>query len=524
MSADVGLPRISSESNIQCDKDIRASSTRNVGCGESVTDSPVLESTTTRSHQGSDAHSGVPGRHAMANQPGGFARVVGYQGTHAARASTKQSPSVSIVIPCRDDERTIRTCILSTLNQDYPNLKEIILIGSPIDTTWEALTGIYDRRLVIQEVHTPSGIDDTSFKFDFGMRESSSELVCLVDPKMVLSRDWLSKAITALHERVDPPSGFMPSTNRGFRARTMECGARSVESSRVERVRKWNIDPPGHSLDADGNAVRGQLSQGAHNVHPAEDRTAPTSGMDLLTHARPSNRGEGSVAGATRSLHVHTDPSRFAEPPSDAEKYRYIKGSQKRWFVVIQYLAFLGVFVSFAGFATSTYVTLIFSIPLLMFAIEQTLALYTSTRRRRIDVTSHRHVAENWNPHRFPSVDVFVPTAGEELEVLDNTMRYLSLLRWPGDLRVSVLDDSGRIEVRRLAAKYGFSYLARPGSKFKKAGNLRYGAEHTNGEIIAIFDADFVPRPEFLFSLFPTWTIPESELCRVLSSSIPQNR
>lgn len=71
MSADVGLPRISSESNIQRDKDIRASSTRNVGCGESVTDSPVLESTTTRSHQGSDAHSGVPGRHAMANQPEG---------------------------------------------------------------------------------------------------------------------------------------------------------------------------------------------------------------------------------------------------------------------------------------------------------------------------------------------------------------------------------------------------------------------------------------------------------------------
>ena len=73
----------------------------------------------------------------------------------------------------------------SLLHQDYLELREIILIGSPIDTTSEALEGIYDRRLVVQEIETPPGIRDANFKRDFGIRESSSDLVALVDSDMV---------------------------------------------------------------------------------------------------------------------------------------------------------------------------------------------------------------------------------------------------------------------------------------------------------------------------------------------------
>ena len=37
----------------------------------------------------------------------------------------------------------------------------------------------------------------------------------------------------------------------------------------------------------------------------------------------------------------------------------------------------------------------------------------------------------------------------------------------------------------------------------KKAGNLKYGFEHSTGDVIAVFDADFVPRPEYLSELVP---------------------
>jgi cellulose synthase (UDP-forming) len=209
------------------------------------------------------------------------------------------------------------------------------------------------------------------------------------------------------------------------------------------------------------------------------------------------------VTTISTQVRAYVDPNSYATPPPDAEKYSYLQGGQKRWLLVVQYVAFLGVIISFAGFTVSSYWTFIFSIPLVLLAVEQTLALYTSTRRRRIDLASHQYTVEGWAPRRYPSVDVFVPTAGEELDLLDNTMRHLNLLEWSGELHVSILDDSSRGSVRDLATSYGFSYLARPGSEYKKAGNLRYGAEHTHGEIITVFDADFVPRSDFLLELVP---------------------
>jgi cellulose synthase (UDP-forming) len=221
---------------------------------------------------------------------------------------------------------------------------------------------------------------------------------------------------------------------------------------------------------------------------------AVTLGDSVVASARPSY-GPGQAQIATGA---------FVSPPSDVEKYRYIEGGQKRWFVVSQFVAFAGVAISFAGFATSSYYTFIFAIPFLLYAIEQCLALYTSTRRRRVDLATHQRTVANWTPRYYPSVDVFVPTAGEDLDVLENTMRHISQLQWPGKLEVIILDDSGRPAVRDLAWRHGLGYLSRPDRGYmKKAGNLSYGSENTSGDMIVIFDADFVPRRDFLLELVP---------------------
>jgi peptidoglycan/LPS O-acetylase OafA/YrhL/glycosyltransferase involved in cell wall biosynthesis len=107
-------------------------------------------------------------------------------------------------------------------------------------------------------------------------------------------------------------------------------------------------------------------------------------------------------------------------------------------------------------------------------------------------------------PARHPTVDVFLPTAGEPLEVLENTYHHVAALDWPAQLIVWVLDDAGRPEVEELATSHGFAYRSRPDrGRLKKAGNLRYGYEQSTGDLIAIFDADFVPRPDFLSELVP---------------------
>lgn len=79
---------------------------------------------------------------------------------------------------------------------------------------------------------------------------------------------------------------------------------------------------------------------------------------------------------------------------------------------------------------------------------------------------------------------------------------------YPGALEVYVLDDGDSRPARRLAARYGFTYVVRPNRGYmRKAGNLRYAFWHTRGEFIVIFDADFCPRPDFLAEILPYFRV-----------------
>ena len=104
---------------------------------------------------------------------------------------------------------------------------------------------------------------------------------------------------------------------------------------------------------------------------------------------------------------------------------------------------------------------------------------------------------------------MFLPSAGEPLALLDNTLRYASELRWGGALTVYVLDDSARLEVRELAERYGLQYVVRPNpGELKKAGNLTHALSISDGEFIAVIDADFAVRPEFLYETMPYFAEP----------------
>lgn len=222
-----------------------------------------------------------------------------------------------------------------------------------------------------------------------------------------------------------------------------------------------------------------------------------------------SHRGSRNSPAPADNNRQANGMGQYTMSPTETEKYLYIRGGQQRWFIVAQFIAFVSVVISLSGFAFSSYETYIFAIPLAMYAIEQTLSLYTSTRPRRIEMATHKKFVENWTPRRYLSVDVFLPTAGEDLDLLANTMQHMTRLDWPGKLLIYVLDDSGRVAVQRLAEKYGLLYIARPGSEYKKAGNLRYAAERTTGDVIVIFDADFVPRHDFLLELVPYMDEPD---------------
>lgn len=152
-----------------------------------------------------------------------------------AQPARREMPSVSVVIPVRSNEKTIRAAVESILGQDYPQLGELILVGSPGDSTWAALRDLDDPRLTIQETEAPPGIRDANFKRDLGIRQTSGELVSLIDSDMVLPPDWLSRAVQLLLEsEVDCVAGVMRSVRDDFWGRFVDSNSLGAKTPRAK--------------------------------------------------------------------------------------------------------------------------------------------------------------------------------------------------------------------------------------------------------------------------------------------------
>jgi cellulose synthase (UDP-forming) len=123
-----------------------------------------------------------------------------------------------------------------------------------------------------------------------------------------------------------------------------------------------------------------------------------------------------------------------------------------------------------------------------------------------------RPVAMPRDVTKWPSIDVFVPTYNEPLEVVRQSVLAASALDWPADrLKVYVLDDGRRPEFREFCEKAGVGYLTRADNKFAKAGNINAALEKTDGEFIAIFDCDHVTVRSFL-QVCMGWFIKDKKL------------
>ena len=151
-----------------------------------------------------------------------------------ARVREHPTPGVSVVIPCRDNERTIGAAVQSLLDQDYPLLQEINLIGSPGDPTWSGLAGITDPRLSILEIETPPGVRDANFKRDTAVRMTSGNLIALVDSDIVLPRDWMSRAVAAMEDSgASCVAGGMRSVHDSFWGRYTDSSWIGAKTPRI---------------------------------------------------------------------------------------------------------------------------------------------------------------------------------------------------------------------------------------------------------------------------------------------------
>jgi cellulose synthase/poly-beta-1,6-N-acetylglucosamine synthase-like glycosyltransferase len=112
---------------------------------------------------------------------------------------------------------------------------------------------------------------------------------------------------------------------------------------------------------------------------------------------------------------------------------------------------------------------------------------------------------------QWPVVTVQLPVYNE-LYVIERLIDAICEFEYPaGKLEIQVLDDSTdesfEVAAKKIAEKQklgiDIKHVKRPKREGYKAGALAYGLDICRGEFVAIFDADFIPRKDFLLQTIP---------------------
>lgn len=98
------------------------------------------------------------------------------------------------------------------------------------------------------------------------------------------------------------------------------------------------------------------------------------------------------------------------------------------------------------------------------------------------------------------SVDVMFATYNEDPDLVRLGIQDARRMTYPHpiDMRIHVLDDGRRDEMRRVTEEEGANYITRQTNEGFKAGNLRNAMEETHGDFLVICDADTRPFPTLL--------------------------
>ena len=111
-------------------------------------------------------------------------------------------PFVSIIIPCRNEEKHIGKCLDSIIEQDFPkeNLEVLVVDGDSTDRTREIVEKlkIKNERLKIKLLANPKKY--TPFGLNIGIKEAKGDVVIRMDAHAGYEKDYISKCVKVLQE------------------------------------------------------------------------------------------------------------------------------------------------------------------------------------------------------------------------------------------------------------------------------------------------------------------------------------
>ncbi|WP_126147572.1 glycosyltransferase family 2 protein [Synechococcus elongatus] len=133
--------------------------------------------------------------------------------------------------------------------------------------------------------------------------------------------------------------------------------------------------------------------------------------------------------------------------------------------------------------------------------------IFSYDRSPEADILSQAVISQAYQP----SVDIILPTYNEGVDILRRSVIACQAMDY-SNKKVFLLDDTRRPEVRALAEELGCGYFDRPDNKHAKAGNINHALPYLSGELLVVFDADFVPSKNFLIRTIGFFQDPKTGL------------
>jgi cellulose synthase/poly-beta-1,6-N-acetylglucosamine synthase-like glycosyltransferase len=111
---------------------------------------------------------------------------------YEVKSQLNELPSVSIIVASLNNESTIKECIFSILDQDYPqnSLEVLVVDGGSTDSTPRLVENL-DVQFASKKLNVPAA-------YNWASKTVKSEVLGFIDADAKVEKDWLKKLITDL--------------------------------------------------------------------------------------------------------------------------------------------------------------------------------------------------------------------------------------------------------------------------------------------------------------------------------------
>lgn len=125
------------------------------------------------------------------------------------------TPSVSIIVPAKDEGERIRGCIESCLNQDYPAFEVMAVDDRSVDNTGQVMDEMARENPKLKVVHIQEGTLEPGWTgknnaLHQAQKQSNADWMLFVDSDVVLEKDALSASMSVALNKVYDMVSLLP--------------------------------------------------------------------------------------------------------------------------------------------------------------------------------------------------------------------------------------------------------------------------------------------------------------------------